>query len=175
MTLDGVEHTLSLPQRFRIEIRPERPQAAHAIGVDERANSCARLGVQGLIRVHVSAVILGARDPFNYPYMASMLVPLLGGLRWPRVTTEVLGRLIALSVLTQYREQRKGASPTRPGAREEFEEDVVRGGEAMAARDGVTRDEPVERIACESQRGLRRSGCGSRAWASSSPGSRAGG
>jgi len=66
-----------------------------------RATLYARLSVAVALALGV-AVALRARGIldtiiiFNYPYMASMLVPLLGGLLWPRATTR--GAYAAMAV-----------------------------------------------------------------------------
>jgi SSS family solute:Na+ symporter len=66
-----------------------------------RAVLYARLSVAVALAVGV-VVALHARGIldtiiiFNYPYMASMLVPLLGGLLWPRATTR--GAYAAMAV-----------------------------------------------------------------------------
>ncbi len=57
-----------------------------------RATLYARLSVGAALALGVAVALLarGILDTiiiFNYPYMASMLVPLLGGLLWPRATT----------------------------------------------------------------------------------------
>ena len=57
-----------------------------------RATLYARLTVAGALGLGVTVALLarGILDTiiiFNYPYMASMLVPLLGGLLWSRATT----------------------------------------------------------------------------------------
>jgi len=66
-----------------------------------RATAYARLAVAislvvGVVVALHARGILDTMIIFNYPYMASMLVPLLGGLLWPRATTK--GAYAAMAV-----------------------------------------------------------------------------
>ncbi len=66
-----------------------------------RATLYARLSVAVALALGVAVALLarGILDTiiiFNYPYMASLLVPLLGGLLWPRATTR--GAYAAMAV-----------------------------------------------------------------------------
>lgn len=66
-----------------------------------RATLYARLSVAVALAIGVAVALLarGILDTiiiFNYPYMASLLVPLLGGLLWPRATTR--GAYAAMAV-----------------------------------------------------------------------------